>query len=350
MSAATSRVISFLRFPLIVLIVFIHCNFSTVPQFAVYPAAVSVVNFVSETIARVAVPAFFFISGMLFFHEGTFSRAAYLRKIKRRGRTLLLPYILWIVIFIAYLFVIEILFGHNPELGKSLRDMNATDYLKLFWNITLIDNTTGPAAPVNTPLWYVRDLMVVCVLSPVFYLLIRLYSKLHVYIQVLLLLPLFYCLDHCPSAQEWLVMPSVFFAAGAYFSLNRLDVCSVFRRTYIVLLIAAIIASAFHFTNTFILLIIFSLFGGLGRIATEGKLTVVPLLARSTFFVFASHVMLTSVFFYILKNGYIPIPNEAVAIALYICLPLVAVFACVLAYAVMSRYLPRLTSLLTGDR
>lgn len=350
MSEITSRVIAFLRFPLIVLIVFIHCNFSSVPLFAVHPIAVCFSEFISETLALVAVPAFFFISGILFFHEGTFNRTAYLRKLKRRCRTLLLPYILWNAIFIAYLFVIEKLFGHNPELGKPLGNMRVTDYLKLFWNINLIDNTSGPVAPVNTPLWFVRDLMVVCILSPVFYLLIRLYSKMHVYVQILLLFPLFYCMDRCSFTQVWLVSPSVYFVIGAYFSLNRLDVCEVFRRMYIVLLLAAIAALSLQFKNAFFLLLIFAAFGWLGRFAVRGKLVVKTLFERATFFIFASHAMLTAALFYILKNDYISIPNEIAAIALYICLPLAIVFICVLVYAVMSHYLPRCTSLLTGDR
>lgn len=66
-NTVAGRVISFLRFPLIVLILFIHSNFSTVSgAFAQQTVATAVSQYVSGTIAPVALWAFFFISGMLF--------------------------------------------------------------------------------------------------------------------------------------------------------------------------------------------------------------------------------------------------------------------------------------------
>ena len=72
--AALSKTIMFLRFPLIVSVVFIHAGLEGVViggnvtvhdgQFPIYE---SVYHVITNEIARVSVPLFFFISGFLFF-------------------------------------------------------------------------------------------------------------------------------------------------------------------------------------------------------------------------------------------------------------------------------------------
>lgn len=85
-----SQVISILRFPLVVLILFIHSNFHNIsadwdvfwtinttgigPQ---VPSLGDVFDIISNSLATLANPFFFFISGSLFFKEGLFSKELY---------------------------------------------------------------------------------------------------------------------------------------------------------------------------------------------------------------------------------------------------------------------------------
>ena len=105
-----SQTISFLRFPLIVAVVYIHFNISRKgislhginygtdnPDWYLFT-----INLVSSVIASIAVPLFFFISGYLFFLQKEFNRQEYLRKLQKRVKTLLVPYLLWNLIAIIY--------------------------------------------------------------------------------------------------------------------------------------------------------------------------------------------------------------------------------------------------------
>ena len=93
----TSRVIDFLRFPLIVGIVAIHAWSAT--AFPADYTANLIIQFFRSEICRIFVPLFFAISGYLFFvrYDGGTSDF-YKRQWRRRLFTLLVPYLLWGVI------------------------------------------------------------------------------------------------------------------------------------------------------------------------------------------------------------------------------------------------------------
>jgi fucose 4-O-acetylase-like acetyltransferase len=100
----TSTRIDMLRFPLIVGVVFIHCYqiTMTMAQGSIGTAhsaawADSVRFFISQGVARVAVPLFFLISGYLFF-QGQWSWGKYGSKLRRRADTLLVPFLFWNVL------------------------------------------------------------------------------------------------------------------------------------------------------------------------------------------------------------------------------------------------------------
>ena len=106
-SSLTSSTISALRFPLTVGVVFIHFNVLS-DNLAVrgtgnaehFPTwLVCMFNLFSEVLPRIAVPLFFIISGYLFFRSGFMIRT-YTDKLRRRVRTLLVPYILWNLLYL----------------------------------------------------------------------------------------------------------------------------------------------------------------------------------------------------------------------------------------------------------
>lgn len=161
-----SAAIKWLRFPLIFLIIMLHCysvqrlegNRETYFK-VVYPFAL----WLGET----GVPCFFFISGYLFF----LSKKTYLQKIITRIHTLLIPYILWnLLLLIIYLIVYAC--GHPLVIfNTNISDFNITDYIRLFWDRGEFDR--GNSAPLLCPLWYIRNLLVMSVLSPFLYYIIK---------------------------------------------------------------------------------------------------------------------------------------------------------------------------------
>lgn len=161
-----SRVISFLRFPLCVAVVFIHIYIWK--DGITYPIYDSVRYFFAQIIARVAVPLFFMFSGFLFFfksEELTFSN--YKGKLTKRIRTLLIPYLFWNSTPILY-YLLGRFLGLGSQYGIGF---GFIDYIKPFWdNYSPHLNGEGIASyPICTPFWYIRDLMVTVLLSPIIY-------------------------------------------------------------------------------------------------------------------------------------------------------------------------------------
>ena len=77
-----------LRFPLVLLIIMLHCYTSTVFQIPGHIYYFRVVYPFALWLGETGVPAYFFISGLLLFY----SKKTYDQKIRDRMHTLLVPY------------------------------------------------------------------------------------------------------------------------------------------------------------------------------------------------------------------------------------------------------------------
>ena len=167
-----SKVIDFLRFPMIVSIVLLHAFLESIKGLDIPANGIPVYHFLSFFISRVlvsvAVPLFFFISGYLFFYRVSFSLAVYGKKLRARVRTLLIPYLFWNVVVLAGYWAMALLSPVEFTSGayKLVQDYTLRDYLLCFWNI-------NGAMPVNGVLWFIRDLMIMVVCAPVVYWVLR---------------------------------------------------------------------------------------------------------------------------------------------------------------------------------
>jgi len=124
-------------------------------------------------IVVVAVPVFFTLSGYFFFRGmDVLTLDVYKKKLATRFRTLFIPYMIWNcmpVLFVIAGNLYSIIFR-----GKSTDDMLL--FLQGLWDEGLWHiwwDKTGGTMPFDSPIWYVRDLMILCVLSPLFYAFIR---------------------------------------------------------------------------------------------------------------------------------------------------------------------------------
>lgn len=161
-----SLAITWLRFPLIFLIILLHCysvqrieGDHTTYFRALYPFY----NWLGET----GVPGFFFISGYLFF----LSKKSYSQKISTRIYTLLIPYLLWNSLLLI-LYLITYAVGLPQDInGRNIAEYELIDYIRLFWDRGSFDN--GNFVPLLCPLWYIRNLLIMSILSPLFYYIIK---------------------------------------------------------------------------------------------------------------------------------------------------------------------------------
>lgn len=185
-----SEIFSLIRLPLIVLVTYAHSYGGVMEGYSVLESGWNSYEvlkiMMSQTLVKVAMPTFFVMSGYLFFaNTDTFSRNIYKQKIGRRVKTLLIPYIIW-----------------NLLMAVKLKTFN----LSIFVN------------PANMPLWFLRDLMIVSLLTPIIYMGVK---KLNYWI-FLLLLPIY-------LTGIWAIQPGpnpyaiCFFTLGAYLSIKKIN-------------------------------------------------------------------------------------------------------------------------------
>ena len=151
-----SETIGVLRFPLMVCVVLIHID---IPNLVNHLFVDIFDSYIIESFVRIAVPLFFFISGFLFFKKvENFGWVEYKNKIKNRVKRLLVPYLLWniIVIVLKYIFY---------KIGLEKADYLFEDGLRWVYHIIW--------RPINIQLWFVRDLFLVVLMSPIVYFLIK---------------------------------------------------------------------------------------------------------------------------------------------------------------------------------
>ena len=232
-SEVDSRRLQVLRWPLIVLVVFIHANNDRIGLPAPEASPASWVHWIrkaiSEGLAATAVPLFFLTSGYLFFAGKPLSRDSYLQKLRRRGRTLLVPYLFWNA-SLAAVFAVALrwpaLEGFvSGEQGAFL------DQGPLAW----LDGVLGiTQAPVSYPFWFLRDLMLVVVAAPLAAGMFRLGP---IGMGMLLGGLGFYWLHHAwPLPVPAVVAVLFFFAGGALASEGR----SLFPRSPLLLALAGL--------------------------------------------------------------------------------------------------------------
>ena len=112
-------------------------------------------------VTEVCVPLFFVLSGFLFLLSTPEDPAAswFAKKLGRRVHSLLIPYL------IANLFALACYAAAShwyPQMLSGFLGENWKDPLFAFWK-----------GPVNLSLWFIRELMLVSLLSPVVFLLVR---------------------------------------------------------------------------------------------------------------------------------------------------------------------------------
>lgn len=189
-SSVDSEAIAQLRLPLAIAVVFIHVGMGFTGTGICWsaPTGMDWYRFagclIVNELAGMAVPLFFMISGYLFFvGSGQMEERrwwpVYGQKLKRRVRTLLIPYIIYNILAAVGLIVNHVLSGHTLMQALDLY-MGHWHWLRNFWDVHTVGTSTNVlgitkavAYPLNGPLWFVRDLMMVMLLAPIVRLAIR---------------------------------------------------------------------------------------------------------------------------------------------------------------------------------
>lgn len=113
-------------------------------------------NFVSKGIARIAAPIFFAISGLLFYLSFDFTWQGIVAKFKSRFKSLVIPYLIWSVSGVLFILSLQLIPWSKNFFTKELIIHYSSS--KLLHTI-LFD-------PVPYQLWFIRDLFMLILFSP----------------------------------------------------------------------------------------------------------------------------------------------------------------------------------------
>ena len=339
-----------IRFPLVVGVVFIHAYASSeraAPNVRPDVAVDFFRDFVSNGLAAPAVPLFFFLAAFLFFRGGTWSTAIYVRKLRARVRTLLVPYVAWNVLVMAAIALAQ----WYPGTARYFHQGYAPVFEMAPWDV--VNTTLGIThAPIAYQFWFIKDLMVLVVLGPLVYLAVTKAGAV-----LLAVLGLAWILDVAPH--HVLDLEAVcFFCAGAYVAVRRLppfalDPLGPLLGIAWLLLVASDAWSGRAMENT-PLHNVAVLVGCAALLCASRALLyrakpVLLKLAGASFFVFAAHEPLLTAVGKFLSSVRAPdTPLEM--LMLYVLVPCLVLAACGVFYVVVRRLPLPLQAVLTGGR
>lgn len=140
-----------------IMVVYIHSH--NIVNYAGMGNRNAVIQLIS-VLTGAGVPAFFLISAYLMKK----STKPYKENVKKKVKTLLLPYLLWILIYL----MLEVV-GNKvlPTAFSDVTKWSRVDWIKNLVGIPFVDS------PIYSPLWFVRDLFILNLIAPVFELIIN---------------------------------------------------------------------------------------------------------------------------------------------------------------------------------
>lgn len=364
-----SQTLDLLRFPLALVVLFVH-TFSThlLPAGVSGAATEGFLAFVEAFLRGQSVPIYYFISGYVFFLGVDFSSQVYLKKLRNRFHSLLLPYLVWNGVA-----TLLILLKTQPFLraytGASVGDgvhFTLHGLLSCFWvyrgelspptdAATMVADSM---APLNIPLWFLRNLMVVALTTPLLHWLLK---RMGGYVVVLLgaLLFLSPCLGNLDRLS--LLTAYFFFSWGAYMSVSKKDMLAEFGRFFapcaVLYPLMGLAYMVFVERDYQVALVFYQLriIAGLllaynlaAWLLRKGYCRVHPFLASSSFFIYVSHALLCGG---LVKALFVLCPwlRHCPLLAFAAGFAGTALFL-LAAYRLMDRHCPRLLNVIAGRK
>lgn len=281
------EVIRQLRLPMIVLVTFAHSYGRVEEGFSLLTSEWNTYAFlrllISQILVKVAMPVFFIMSGYLFFaNVDVWNFKVYKTKIWRRIKTLLIPYLIW-----------------NLLMAIKLKAFSWSMFW-VYWEpagvqIDWFGKEQLMTAPANMPLWFLRDLMTISLLTPIIYILIR---KLGLWLMGLLtILYLSGIYAFIPGLSVYAIY---FFTFGAFLSIRKMDLVASLIRVeipaYVLSLLFAISMLLSYDTPVFSsLMLSFRLTGAVAvfclasRVFSSSSRRLPSIVCDSSYFIYLAH-------------------------------------------------------------
>lgn len=346
-----SATISYLRFPATLYVVILHAYTTArgiyMPTNTWY---VHISYILSLCIGQIGVPLFFTISGYLYFIKYNNTFQSYQSKCKKRVKSLLVPYLFWNCFMILLYYTLQnipTLDSFFSGANKEISNYTIENFIRAFWDCNNWNNGNG--MPILQPYWYIRNLIILSLLSPIIYICIQKF-KWYTFI-----IPL---IGWIISSDLALIYVSfAFFTLGAIVIIHKIDIIALYNKhhakIYYAFLIALIITYITHFYTPYDLIPLHRIMLTLGVIfcfcvayTLKGKYKITNKWQQASFIIYTLHL---PIMLAVRKIEYklVKSPTELDNILLYIIAVITTVLICIAIYNLLKR-IPIILNFATG--
>lgn len=305
-----------------------------------------------------AIPTFFMISGFFLFKGYQVSK--YLSKIVRRLKRLVVPYIMWNILFVIFYLSLA---HFVPRLSSRVTSFGLDSFSGAFEKILSLT-----VAPIDGPLWFLRAIFLLAIFSPIIWLVMKLSRGL-----IAILLCIAWCLlesflgfskamSHCVPAYA-----ITCFVIGGVVAMNGKDLIVLFRHYGFIILgiiacllragimiptlmnneelsiIESGVCSILSIVEAPVLLSIFTRIN-IDKIVNSRLYSIFK---EMSFFAYAGHFLFCSMILHSIApliKGYWPGKFSLLIIVFFVC----GVSLMMLVYAIGKRFFPRVMKLFDG--
>lgn len=329
-------------------------------------------NFVQSFLSEYSLMIYFFILGYVFFLKVTdFTPDVYKRKLRNRFKTLFIPFIVWnlVAVLVELSYFFPPLSSLRPGLDFADVDFSARTILQTFWDskhgifgnaYPPVENWSGMLYPQDSPLWFLRVLMLMALLTPVLHWLIK---RLRLYFVGAAYVAWIWAYLSGNGIAIELTTALFPFSFGAYMSISGNDMMMIFGKYFRVSVVAYVVLSSVQVAALYCdaqmlflsakvlaapaaLVFAYNMSAWLLR---RGICRVVPLLASASFFIYVTHDICLSNVVRIFIYLFHPTSQFAIA-ATYLSVIVVMSFALLGLFWLMQRYTPRLLKFVAGRK
>lgn len=219
-----SQVLNILRFPATLMVIIGHCALITMSiPISTFSGEMALARFIQQLIycmGGLAVTLFSLISGYYLFAKGDrWTISHYADILRKRFKTLLIPYVLWNLLCILALWLKNSI-GLHLGIGFAF---NAVEYDQVT-NHSLFEMIMWP---IDGPLWYIRELIYMVLFCPLVYVLCR--NRI---IGAIAVLSLYFLPIVAPHLGFYFPLNDiqVHFIVGAYLALHKWNILGIARR------------------------------------------------------------------------------------------------------------------------
>ncbi len=352
-----SQSLDLMRFPLAVVVLTVHVSSITQLSGHTFTAGTEAFRrFVEIFLHNQSVPIYFFIAGYVFFYKMEMNRQQYTRKLHNRVKSLLIPYLIWNTVGILLVATKALVKGDGefyPTLGNLL-----SCYWMYDGSLSGRQTELG-IYPIDLPLWFVRDLMIVVLLTPALYWIIR--HARHYWVWALGIAWLFrWQLSNQHHAQ--MLTAFFFFSWGGYMSIFKKDMIREFGRlrnssfiAYPLLGAAAWYCAAAdtgwfnQVKDLYILAGLIAAYNLSALLLTHQVVKVSSFLSSASFFIYITHYLMIGPIIRKIFGLLEPGSTFAVVTVYLLCIALITSMLLALFY-LMQRYTPKLLRVTAGRK